>query len=110
MSRAVKLFFDECLPPRLVEDFQKFFELSRPAPEFAHLRENYKPGTSDPDWLRDLDGKMWIVVTGDKASKSSLNPLPEICKEYGITHLLVKPAIRSQGEQATRLRTAVLRR
>ena len=97
MSQPVRLFFDECMPPRLVKDFREFFHLNRPKPEFRHLRENFQPGTADPAWLREIDGEQWIVVTGDKASKSSLNPLPAICKSCGVTHLVVKPAIRSAG-------------
>jgi hypothetical protein len=54
-------FFDNCLPPRLVESIRLLFE-----PDLRILREEFaETSVKDEDWMPVVARHGWVVVTSD---------------------------------------------
>jgi hypothetical protein len=66
--------------------------------EFKHIKDYYKEGIKDNDWIPQL-GKEggWIVISGDRAKRANKGgKLPELCKQHGITHVLLSSTLHQK--------------
>ncbi len=90
----MKLFFDHNLPPRAAELLEAFYRYDHPDLECTYLTKKFKVTPNDPlddpVWLSTLSSEGgWMVFTRDRARSSKVLPLPEICLNLKITHVLV---------------------
>jgi hypothetical protein len=93
LSEPIKLLLDECLGWPLVESINSFLSWDLPPPTIRHLFSYFKAGTCDSVWIPAVADEGWIILTADRARKSSLHKLPAICHQYKITHILMGPSI-----------------
>jgi hypothetical protein len=98
MSQPVKLLLDECLGRPIVLAMNEMFSWENPRPTINHLTNYFVPGTLDPDWIPKIKGQGWIIISQDKGSKGR-NKLPQICTEYGITHIILSKAVGQLKQQ-----------
>src|ERR1700722_11324844 len=101
MSQPVKLLLDECLGRPIVVAMNEWLSWGNPKPTIHHLTNYFIPGSEDPDWIPKIKGQDWIVISQDKG-KNGKNKLPQICAEYGITHIILSPSVGQlkQSEKA----------
>ena len=65
---------------------------------FVHITDYFSQGVKDEHWIPKLSAESgWIVITGDggKSSKRG-QKLPELCWEYGITHVVLSSTLHSK--------------
>jgi hypothetical protein len=94
----MKLFFDHNLPPRAAELLEDFYRYDHPDLECTYLTKKFQVTPNDPlddpVWLSTLSSEGgWIVFTRDRARSSKILPLPEICLNLKITHVLVSDSL-----------------
>ena len=98
MKQELKLLFDECCSRRLPVELRQFYAVDYPGIELRHLMQDWAAGTADYDWLAPLrEDRSWIVITKDAGKNSSLEKLPIICREWGITHVTFTAGIIGAG-------------
>lgn len=90
----MKMFFDQNLTFRITEVIKHFYEWDYPELVCVHLIEKYpvgyQKGVDDLVWISDLSAEGgWIVFTVDRGKSSNIQPLPEICSNLKITHVLL---------------------
>ena len=86
----MRLLADECIPRRA---FEKLRELRNPGgttvTEMVHLLERFEAGSPDDHWVREIgdDDEPFIVITGDRASKSGRDDprLPTLLPQAGVS-------------------------
>lgn len=106
MSDAVRLFFDENIGSRIYKAIVELLKFNKNVNiETAHLVLDYHgQGQWDESWTPKLKDEEWIVISADRGRKGSKKgaPLPIICKENGITHVLISGKLhkRQQFEKA----------
>ncbi|NJM37079.1 MAG: hypothetical protein HC845_03935 [Akkermansiaceae bacterium] len=88
------MFFDQNLTFRITEVIKHFYEWDYPELVCVHLIEKYpvgyQKGVDDLVWISDLSAEGgWIVFTVDRGKSSNIQPLPEICSNLKITHVLL---------------------
>lgn len=93
MKKPVKLFFDECVSPRL----PRILKQQHPHLKTTHLTEHYKSGIKDSEWIPRLAKESWVVITADAGIGSGHGKLPYLCAKYKITHLLITPPLHHLG-------------
>jgi hypothetical protein len=101
IETVVRLLFDECYSPGLRDELQQFFGPEYPKFEFHHILDNYSPSTEDRVWLEPLTNQPdWIVITKDAGRVAKTERLPNICKEFGVTHLGITSSLINAGYMA----------
>ncbi len=87
-----KFFFDECLGAALLP---KLKAIASDGSIFDHVHLKYFQGIKDEVWIPQLGAEGgWLVITTDKGRQSkSGSKLPELCLQFGVTHLLVSQGV-----------------
>ena len=93
MNEPIKLLFDECLGKPLLEDIKHLLAWDSPKPTIQHLLDYFTQGTCDAVWIPSVANEGWMILTSDRAKKSSRMKLPQICQECKITHILMGPSV-----------------
>lgn len=95
MSTHVRYLFDECLGKPSMEQLRLMVSTES---EFAHILDFFDQKTPDNVWIPKIasDGE-WIIITSDGGRQSKKgDKLPELCKEYGITHVVLSPKLHQR--------------
>ena len=109
MSDAVRLFFDENIGSRIYKALVELLNFNKTTRiETAHLVLNYHwEGQWDGSWTPKLKDENWVVISADRGRKGARKgtPLPVVCKENDITHVLISGKLhkRQQFEKACAL-------
>ena len=90
----MKLLFDENFGLPLVEALKQVVAFSREAVEVRHIRELRHGGKADAEWVPKVKQGGWLVISSDRGRRSGPK-LPQLCRAYGITHVLVSGSFRS---------------
>lgn len=102
MRNSLKLFFDENIGARLYRALSALLKLSKTRNiETAHLIVDYSgEGLRDESWVPRLAGEGWIVISADRGSGSRKKgtPLPIVCRENGITHVLISGKLHNKEQ------------
>ena len=102
MRNSLKLFFDENIGTRLYRALSALLKLSkRRNIETAHLIvDYYGKGLWDESWIPNLVGEGWIVISADRGSGSRKKgkPLPIVCRENAITHVLISGKLHNKEQ------------
>ena len=93
MSQPIKLLLDECLGKPLIEDVERLLSWDVPKPNIKHLLDFFNEGTCDSVWIPQVAKEGWVILTADRAKKSRHAKLPDICKHYKITHILMSSSV-----------------
>ena len=97
---GVRILFDECIPRPLLGRLVEFIGPKELLDiTLSHLFEIAPSGTFDEDWIPGLKDQGWTVVTADGARKPNRRrgkKLPQLCAEYGITLIILSPAIHNR--------------
>ena len=99
----VKFLVDENIGKPITLDLAKLLRWHRPQAEVIHLNDFMeKSGVSDDKWIPKAAEENAIIITGDSAKKSNRNPLPRICRNNRVRHVLFSRAFcqRPQFEKA----------
>ena len=65
----------------------------------SHLFDIAPSGTFDEDWIPGLKNEGWTIVSADGARKPNKNrgkKLPRLCAEFGITLIVLSPAVHGR--------------
>lgn len=98
---SLKLFFDECCSTKLAKKIPEIYLEDHPDLKTRHLTECIKSGTSDEDWLQEIQREGdWIVITADRGKDPKKEKLPIICEKLGIRHISFTPSLLHDGYSA----------
>ncbi|MBS0657720.1 MAG: hypothetical protein JSR82_05660 [Verrucomicrobia bacterium] len=84
----MKLLFDENFGRPLVGALAEVVKFSREPHELRHIGELRTLGGPDDEWIPQIAGGDWLVVSGDRGKQGGPK-LPRLCLEAGVTHVLV---------------------
>lgn len=91
-----KFLFDECVTKALMERLAAFLRETGCDYDFAYLMDRVGAGAKDRDWIPSVAAEGWIIVTADRGKQTkggSEKKLPQICAEYGATHILLSASL-----------------
>ncbi|MEM7791412.1 MAG: hypothetical protein AAF546_08420 [Verrucomicrobiota bacterium] len=97
------LFFDENCSPLLAAELQDFFrsdyEQESSKLVITHIQSSLEKGLKDTDWTKMLSKDPWIIFTEEKSKAKEQNALVVVCKELGLTHVLIKNTLSKRADQ-----------
>lgn len=93
----MKLLFDENFGLPLVNALKQIIDFSREATEVRHIRELRYGGRKDDEWVPLIATGDWLVLTCDRG-KSAGPKLPQLCREAGLTHVLVSGTLHNSPQ------------
>jgi PIN like domain len=93
----MKLLFDENFGRPLVSALKGLLAFSRDCPEVRHILELQTAGKKDPDWVPQLASNGWVILTCDRG-KSAGPKLPQLCRAYRITHVLISGGLHNSPQ------------
>ena len=81
----MRVFFDNCVSPKIVQALTDLLVEQDEKPELVHLRDRFRPDTPDAEWLHELgeDGD-WIIVSADPRISRG-RPERDAWRESGLT-------------------------
>ena len=100
MTEPARFLFDECLARPVVENqVVQLFRLYGAENEVAHLFTKFDPGTKDEVWIPQLASEGgWIIITTDQGKQSKKGQkLPEICREFRVTHIMLSTKLHTRN-------------
>lgn len=93
----MKLLFDENFGRPLVEALGRLIKFSREEVEVRHIIELRHGGRKDDEWVPEVAGGDWLVLTCDRG-KSAGPKLPQLCREAGLSHVLVSGGLHNSPQ------------
>ncbi len=96
----VRILFDECIPWPILERIAEFIgpkELENIT--LKHLFDFAPAGTFDEVWIPRLKDEEWLVISADggrQPNRRRGKKLPHLCAEYGITLIVLSPAVHQR--------------
>lgn len=100
ISWDARLLFDECLPKPVVTRLVEFVKSKEyEGLIIKHLFELAPSGTFDEVWIPQIKDEGWTVISADGGrtpNKKRGKKLPQLCIEYGITLIILSPAVHNR--------------
>jgi len=100
VTNPTRFLFDECLSKPVVEnDIVNSLRLFGSEVEIAHLLTKFgNGGIGDAVWIPKIAQEGgWVIFTCDQGKKSKKSEkLPEICRAYGVTHVMLSQKIHKR--------------
>lgn len=103
-----RFLFDECIGKPVMESIR---QLVQSAAAFAHICDYLNQGVLDAEWVPRIaaDGG-WVVITADGGKQSKRgNKLPDLCRHYGITHVVLSAKLHGLKSREKAAAVAALR-
>lgn len=77
---------------------EKLHQLVSSNASFVHIVDYFSQGEKDEHWIPKLSAEGgWVVITADGGKQSKRGQkLPELCWEYGITHVVLSSTLHSK--------------
>ena len=95
----VKLLFDENIGKPLTDAIAGLLRFYDPKPEILHILDLMKTcGVRDETWVPVIANQNWMVITADRGRQGSGRPLPWICKDFKVTHILFSGTLHNQRQ------------
>ncbi len=95
----MKLLFDENIGKPLVLAIAGLASFSDPPVEVKHILE-ITQACSVPDhvWIPKIASESWLVVSADRGRRGKGMPLPKVCRQFGVSHVLISGALHQQRQ------------
>jgi hypothetical protein len=99
VTQTLRLVFDDCLSRIAVNALTTLARFSRGTVEFAHLADFTTQGRLDDDWIPEIAGKGWVLVTTDRGKQPSRGgKLPALCRKFSLTHVMLSAAMHNKNQ------------
>ena len=99
-DRASKLLFDECIPSPALARIAEFIRTNDgEGPVIKHLLDLAPSGILDEEWIPRIKDEGWTVISADggrRPNKGRGKKLPRLCVEYGLTLIVLSPAVHNR--------------
>jgi len=93
-----KLFIDTCVAKPLSNRILNHYKSVYPSIQITHLTDFYRQSRSDSVWLPNLaDEGGWIAVSADLGRDKKKPSLPQLCRDYGVTSVLMTDTLHKKG-------------
>lgn len=98
MTLRPKLLIDVCVAPRASDKIVNFYTHIYPSLRIVPLIEIYRQNRSDAVWVKSLalEGG-WIVVSADKGKDRKKPRLPQLCRDYRVTCVIMSSSLQNKG-------------
>jgi hypothetical protein len=93
----MKLLFDENFGRPMVEALKQVVAFSRDPVEVRHIIELRHGGRGDNEWVPEVAGNDWLVLTCDRGKRAGPK-LPQLCREAGLTHVLISGSLHNSPQ------------
>ena len=97
MTAAIRLLFDECLGPPMLEPIRSLAWLDPRDIEIEHVLSFQQPGVHDDKWIPGIAEEGWLVITSDRGgrgnSQSKGRKLTRVCFLYRISYVVLAPQV-----------------
>ncbi len=104
MIANLSVLVDECIAPRCVEAMNGVLKLSKFPPKIMPLIEfTNQYGVKDKDWIPQAAKQGFTVISTDLGNRKRGDKLPEICRQFGVKHVLISQKIHHRGSLAMAL-------
>lgn len=103
MIARARLLFDENFGKPLIAALKQLAIVCREPTEISHILDFYLEGEAPDDiWIPRLQ-EDWIIISADRARRCGGPKLPELCKAFGRTHVLLSKTLHHMKQfQKTR--------
>jgi hypothetical protein len=101
LSDPIRILFDENFGKPVVAKFLDWYEEEKV--EIAHIFQFAKSGETDDVWIPRLATGGWLLITTDRAKRCGGPKLPDLCRDHGVSHVLVGATIQ-KAKQFERVR------
>jgi hypothetical protein len=98
MIGGLKLLLDENIGRPITESIASILWWHESRPVVKHLLDIEQSGIRDSQWLKRLASEGWVVMTADRAKRCGGDKLPQICLQFGITHILIGGTLHNQKQ------------
>lgn len=99
MSAPLRLLFDDWLSKHAVNSLREIAQFSRGAVEVSYLATLNCEGKLDDEWVPQLAGGGYLLITTDRAKKKSRgSKLPVLCRRSGLRHVMLSAAVHSLSQ------------
>jgi len=97
-QKKPRLLFDECFGRPYVERMAQLVSYNPYREvEVRHFFEVFESGTPDEEWVPELAKQDFILISCDRGKKKTKGrPLPPLCVEFGIRHILLTRGFEGQ--------------
>jgi hypothetical protein len=106
VNEPIKILFDENFGEPLVTALADFLDRYDGDVDIKHIFKFVKPSAKDENWVPKIAAGGWTVISTDRGRRCGGQRLPDICREYGVTHILLSSSLH-QGKQFEKVRAVV---
>jgi len=106
VNEPIRILFDENFGEPLVSALADFLAWYHEPLEVRHLFQFAEESETDDVWIPRIAPAGWTVITTDRAKQSGARKLPQLCCEYGVTHILISQSIHN-SKQFEKVRAVV---
>jgi hypothetical protein len=83
----------------MVSDLAQILSRSlNPPTAVRHVLDYYSQGTPDSVWIPELAKEDWTIISADRARRAGGPKLPLLCRQFGVTHILLSGKIHCQPQ------------
>jgi hypothetical protein len=96
--RAKFIIDENSLGIPATDSLKELLSFSPDDAEIDHVIRRFGAGTPDEEWIPRLAEDGWVVITADAGkNRSSGRKLPDVCKEFRITHVIIAPGLHKRN-------------
>ena len=106
MNEPIKILFDENFGEPLVSALAVFLDWYEESVEIRHLFKFAKASEKDEVWVPRIAPGGWTVISTDRAKRCGGKRLPDLCREYAVTHILLSASIH-EAKQFEKMRAFI---
>ena len=93
VNDPIKILFDENFGKPLVLALARFLDWYDEPVEITHLFQFANASEKDEVWIPRISAGGWLLITADKGKRCGGRKLPEVCRDHGVSHVLLSTAI-----------------
>lgn len=98
MTISPKLLIDVCVAPTVSKKTSDHYASIYPSIKVEPLINHYRQNRCDSVWIRSLAHEGgWIIVSADKGKDKRKPALPQLCREYKVTCVIMSSSLHQKG-------------